>query len=77
MIRLPDDSSETYFREVQAILAQGGVMLEITKITNDRVTAAIGQWTEADYPFTDRELATWALAIFTPLGYVVEVEDLL
>ena len=76
MVRLPDDTSDAYFRETQSILAQGGVMLEITNVTGDRVTATVGQWAGKVDPLTDQELATWALAIFTPLGYAVDLKDL-
>ena len=75
MVRLPDDSSDAYFREAQSILAEGGVMLEITNAAGGRVSATVGQWKEDD-PLTDQELITWALAIFTPLGYGVDVEHL-
>ncbi len=76
MVRLPDDSSDACFRESQSILAQGGVILEITNVTGNLVTAAVGQWEEGEDRLSDQELATWATAIFTSLGYGVALEDL-
>ena len=77
MIRLPDPAADFYFRETQAILAEGGIMLDITSLVARRVTATVLQWREGRDRFTDSELATWAFAVLAPLGYEIQLECIL